>query len=65
VVWIKENVTRDNRMAILIDSLSIVSRLDKNMMLSTWWDSIKYVKAHITFVYVPFHSGCMCRVTVA
>jgi hypothetical protein len=27
------------------------------MMLSTWWDSIKDVKAHITFVYVPGHSG--------
>jgi hypothetical protein len=26
-------------------------------MLSTWWDSIKNVKAHIIFVYVPGHSG--------
>jgi hypothetical protein len=57
VVWIKENVTRDDRVAILTDSLSIFSRLDKNMIMSAWWDSIKDVNAHITFVYVPGHSG--------
>jgi hypothetical protein len=51
----KEHVIRDDRVAILADSLSIVSGLEKNMMLSTWWDSIKDVKAHIIFVYVPGH----------
>jgi ribonuclease HI len=57
VVWIKENANRDDRVAVLTDSLSIVSRLEKNRMLSTWWDSIKDVKAHIIFAYVPGHSG--------
>jgi ribonuclease HI len=57
VVWIKENVTRDYRVAALTDSLSIVSRVDKNMMLSTWWNCFNDVKAHITFVYVPGHSS--------
>jgi hypothetical protein len=35
VVWIMENVTCDDRVAILTDALRIVSRLNKNMMLST------------------------------
>jgi hypothetical protein len=26
------------------------------MMMSTWWDSIRVVKAHIVCVYVPGHS---------
>jgi hypothetical protein len=49
-----EHVTRDDIMAILTDSLSIVSRLDKNTMMSTWWNSMKDVKA---FIYVPGHRG--------
>jgi hypothetical protein len=55
VVWITENVTRDDRVAVLTYLLSIVSRLDKNMMPSTWWDSIKDVKAHIRLC--AGHSG--------
>jgi hypothetical protein len=31
--------------------------LEKNMMMSTWWDSIRVVKAHIVCVYVPGRSG--------
>jgi hypothetical protein len=57
VVWMKENATHDDRVVILTDSLSIVSRLDKNMMMSTWWDSTRVVKAHIVCVYVHGHSG--------
>jgi ribonuclease HI len=57
VVWMTENTTHDDRVAVLTDSLSIVSRLEKHMMMSTWWDSIRVVKAHIICVYVPGHSG--------
>jgi ribonuclease HI len=53
----ERKATHDVRMAILTDSLSIVTRLEQNMMLSTWCDSIKDVKAHIVCVYVPGHSG--------
>jgi hypothetical protein len=53
----KENATRDDRVAVLTDSLRIVSKLEKNMLLSTWWDSINDIKAHIIFAYVPGLSG--------
>jgi hypothetical protein len=56
VVWMKENASGDHRVAVLTDSLIMVSRLEKNMMTSTWWDSIKNDKAPILFVYVPSHS---------
>jgi hypothetical protein len=57
VLWIQEHVTSDKRVAVLTDPLSIVSRLEMNMMRSAWWDSIKYVKSYSIFVYVPGYSS--------
>ena len=40
-------------------ALSLVSRLEKGLMLDTWWETIRTVKSRVMVTYVRGHSGVL------
>ena len=57
LAWIQQHAEESDRIAILTDSLSLVSRLEKRLMPADWWDVIRNVPARILISYIPGHSG--------
>ena len=56
-MWLANNTSKNDRVAILSDSLSMISRLEKDLILATWADTLQKIDAHVTACYVPGHAG--------
>ena len=57
LVWLESNTEANDSVAILTDSLSLVTRLEKGMVLEEWNTSLRRTPARITVTYVPGHCG--------
>jgi len=57
LVWVAENTTKDDRVAVLSDSLSMISRLENELIMKTWNHTLQNVEAKITACYIPGHAG--------
>ena len=51
------NATRREKVAILTDSLSLVSRIEAGMVLNEWVDHLTRIPADVTVTYTPGHCG--------
>jgi hypothetical protein len=56
LAWIRWNALDNDRIAILTDSLSLVSTLEKGLLLESWWD-VAMTKVKLRVAYIPGHRG--------
>ena len=57
LVWIKMCTECSDRVVILTDSLSLVSKIENGLIRVKWVDTIRDIAASVTVCYIPGHSG--------
>ncbi len=55
--WIGHNTDRSDKVVILTDSLSLVSKMESGVVRENWLEVIRRVEASVTVCYIPGHSG--------
>ena len=57
LAWIIQNTTPHDKVAILTDSLSLVSKVESGMVKKPWLEYFKKIKAIVILAYIPSHCG--------
>lgn len=57
LVWIANNVEEQDRVVVLSDSMSLISGLEKGLILQSWNCTVSRMKPQITACYIPGHAG--------
>ena len=57
LVWIAINAREEDRVVVLSDSLSLISRLEKDLILESWNSTLKSMKPLVLACYIPGHAG--------
>ena len=57
LVWISANVVAEEKVVILTDSLSLVTRLEKGLVKRLWGEILAGLSCIVTVTYIPGHCG--------
>ena len=57
LVWISQNTSPHDKVAILTDSLSLVSKVESGMIRKSWLKHMNRIRAFIILAYIPGHCG--------
>ncbi len=55
--WLEHNTDRRDKVVILTDSLSLVSKMESGVVRENWLEVIRRIVAWVTVCYIPGHSG--------
>ena len=57
LVWMRNNTTVEDRVVILTDLLSLVTRLKRGLVREPWVETICNIKADYQTTHIPGHAG--------
>ena len=56
-MWIVGHTSADDKVVVLTDSLSLVSKMESHKIMKEWQNLLNAIEAEVTICYIPAHSG--------
>jgi hypothetical protein len=57
LTWLDINSLKEDKAVILTDSMSLVTKLQRNRMKGHWYHLVQRMRATVEVIYVPGHAG--------